>query len=169
MQMTKIIDMKPFVEDVNCTFIILEKLQGSQGNTTQYLVADETACIHLHIWEKDFMNMVAPQLTSSASAGAQSTNVDKVGKIDSSSILMPGDICRILNGKTTTFKSFLGLYIGRGTLERVGDFCMIFNESKNMSLIEYPPQQQQQSGGAGQQQAASVQQLDSKQQPRQRP
>lgn len=163
--MTKIMDMRSFMSDVNTTFIVLEKLQINQGGgTTQYLVADETACIHLHIWEGDFMKMTAvasspsdtsttvgTTTTTTTSGGGGGIGGDKSGGagvissgsappkkgVESSMLLNPGDICRIIGGKCTVFKSSLGLYIGKGTLERISDFCMIFNESKNMSQIEF--------------------------------
>ena len=131
MQMTKIIDMKPFMNDVNCTFIVLERLPqtATQGSTTQYLVADESACIHLHIWEKEYGGNPSTQ----PSQDNQKKKEDTVPII-----LNPGDICRILNGHCTIWKSSLGLYIGRkGTIERLGEFCMIFNEQKNISTVEF--------------------------------
>jgi len=147
MQMTKIMDMRSFMSDINTTFIVLEKLQNNQGATTQYLVADETAAIHLHIWEGDFAKMTG----NAAAASTSPTDLNDMNKqaslkkgVESSMLLNPGDICRIIGGKCTVFKSSLGLYIGKGSLERINDFCMIFNENKNMSQIEFNAQNQQQ-------------------------
>jgi hypothetical protein len=144
---TKIQDMQPFMTDVTCTFVVLERLPTTQaqGGTTQYLVGDDTACIHLHIWEKDFQYLIQNQqqrVATTTPVAAAEPKKEEQPFPPSSSILFPGDICRITNGHCTMWKASLGLYIGRkGTIERLGEFCMAFNELKNMSTIEYTAQQ----------------------------
>lgn len=145
--LTKITDLKPnihfqlsaqkhpFIVD----FIVLEPLTPVQvknapppptGDTQQQspqqpqqhvmyqtLVADDTAAIIFCLWDY---------------------SVEKYGAIN------PGDILRLSNGMVNLWRNQLQLYQGKkGTLERVGEFLMAFNETKNMTTqfewIEEPP------------------------------
>ncbi|KAL0486311.1 SOSS complex subunit B [Acrasis kona] len=103
--------MKPQLNDVNTFFIVLEKLapvKTKEHMINNFLVADESAAINLTVWD------------------------EKADGISS------GDILKLSGGHVGIWKTNLSLYTGKkGTLERVGEFNMIFNEAKNMSLAEY--------------------------------
>lgn len=69
-----------------------------------FKVADQTGCIQCSIW-------------------------DEPGKI-----IQPGDIIRLIKCYASLWRGSLTLYSGKnGEIQRVGDFCMIFNEQLNMS------------------------------------
>eukprot|EP00241_Pyramimonas_parkeae_P021192 CAMPEP_0114326578 /NCGR_PEP_ID=MMETSP0059-20121206/29796_1 /TAXON_ID=36894 /ORGANISM="Pyramimonas parkeae, Strain CCMP726" /LENGTH=133 /DNA_ID=CAMNT_0001455555 /DNA_START=155 /DNA_END=556 /DNA_ORIENTATION=- len=49
-----------------------------------------------------------------------------------------GDIIRLTNGYFTLHKQSLFLKAGRrGNLERVGEFCMLFTETPNLSRVQW--------------------------------
>ncbi|CAG7815296.1 unnamed protein product [Allacma fusca] len=73
---------------------------------------------------------------------------DKSGSINLSlwdepgTLLQPGDIIRVNKAYASVFKSALTLYIGKGgELHKLGDFCLVFSETPNMSEEVYnaPP------------------------------
>jgi hypothetical protein len=73
-----------------------------------FFVADETAAIQLSLW-------------------------DEFG--DSIEV---GDILSLKNGKCALWTNSLELQKGKkGTLVKIGEFTMVFNESKNMSQYEW--------------------------------
>eukprot|EP01117_Protostelium_nocturnum_P017977 TRINITY_DN740_c0_g1_i3.p1 TRINITY_DN740_c0_g1~~TRINITY_DN740_c0_g1_i3.p1 ORF type:complete len:113 (-),score=6.41 TRINITY_DN740_c0_g1_i3:166-504(-) len=94
---TKISELRPRQKNVNCVFIVLEKGQintktKDNHNITHTLVADQTASIHLSLW-------------------------DDVGEV-----IQPGDLIRLCGGYTSLFKNSLILYVGKyGSIQRIGE------------------------------------------------
>eukprot|EP00753_Platysulcus_tardus_P009252 PLAT1889.1.p1 GENE.PLAT1889.1~~PLAT1889.1.p1 ORF type:complete len:193 (+),score=56.62 PLAT1889.1:24-602(+) len=118
----KIRELQPFMKAINCRFIVLEKesaRRSMDGNSIHsLLVADETACVTLSLW-------------------------DELGEAVS-----PGDILQLENGYASLFKGALVLYVGtHGRLKCVGEFCMLFDDSMNMSKLRWDVTQQK--GGRG--------------------
>jgi hypothetical protein len=110
----KIADLRPYMKNISVHFIVLEKGPVTKTKDDhyvhQYLVADQTGSIWLSLWDEQ---------------GLQ---------------LMPGDIVQLRSGYCTLFKNALVLYTGRhGTLERVGEFVMLFSETPNMSMYDWVP------------------------------
>eukprot|EP00742_Colponemidia_sp_Colp-10_P005156 GILJ01005506.1.p1 GENE.GILJ01005506.1~~GILJ01005506.1.p1 ORF type:complete len:161 (+),score=15.62 GILJ01005506.1:40-522(+) len=110
--LTAIADLRPFGKNCNVVFIVLDKLSVTRTKddraVTQVLVADHSGCIYLSLW-------------------------DQLGDV-----VQVGDIFRLVGGYCTLFKNQLTLYSGpKGTLERIGEFTMLFNESLNMSTMQW--------------------------------
>ena len=65
--------------------------------------------------------------------------------------LIPGDIIRLTKASATIFRNCLTLYSSKvGEIDKIGDFCMVFNEQFNMSdpnLTFEPPAGQMNNGG----------------------
>ncbi|KAJ8975319.1 hypothetical protein NQ317_000498 [Molorchus minor] len=69
-----------------------------------FKVADQSACINATVW-------------------------DEAGQL-----LVPGDIVRLTKGYVSVWRNCLTLYISKaGDLQKIGEFCMVFNEQHNMS------------------------------------
>lgn len=69
-----------------------------------FKVADPTACINVSVWDEP------------------------------SNLLVPGDIVRLTKGYAAVWRQCLTLYSGKnGDIQKVGDFCLNFNEQLNMS------------------------------------
>ena len=69
-----------------------------------FQVADQTACINASVW-------------------------DEAGQL-----LTPGDIVRMSKGYVSLWRNCLTLYASKlSELQKIGDFCMVFNEQLNMS------------------------------------
>lgn len=101
-------DLKPGLKNLHCVFIVLEVGKASttkDGNEIRSCkVADKTGSINLSVWNE---------------AGRQ---------------LEPGDICRLTKGYVSLFKNSLTLYTGKGgDLRKIGDFCLVFSETPNLS------------------------------------
>ncbi|XP_022192515.2 SOSS complex subunit B homolog [Nilaparvata lugens] len=101
-------DIRPDSKNVNLTFIVLEvgnpTLLKDNREVRTLKVADATACINMSLW-------------------------DEPGKL-----LMPGDIVRMTKGYASIWRACLTLYPGKnGDLNKIGEFCMVFNEQLNMS------------------------------------
>ncbi|RZF34093.1 hypothetical protein LSTR_LSTR011663 [Laodelphax striatellus] len=101
-------DIRPDSKNVNLTFIVLDVgnpvLLKENREVRTLKVADATACINMSVW-------------------------DEPGKL-----LMPGDIVRMTKGYASIWRSCLTLYAGKnGDLDKIGEFCMVFNEQLNMS------------------------------------
>lgn len=101
-------DIRPGQKNINVVFIILEV--GPPTHTKEnrevrtFKVADGTACINVSIW-------------------------DEPGQL-----LMPGDIVKLTKGYASVFRSCLTLYSGKtGDIQKISDFCMVYNEQLNMS------------------------------------
>jgi len=109
MEITPIKDCKTGARNLNLFFIVLEVSQRptttKEGIKTRTCkVADRTACIDLSVW----------------------------GELES--YIQPGDICRLTKGYVSVHKGKPTLYVGKGgELMKTGEFCLIFNESVNMS------------------------------------
>lgn len=72
------------------------------------LVADPTAAVHLQLWGNEC------------------------------DAFLPGDIVRLSNGVFSFHKTNLVLRAGKkGTLEKTGEFTMVFSESVNMSKLQW--------------------------------
>mmetsp|Transcript_34679 Transcript_34679/g.79091 ORF Transcript_34679/g.79091 Transcript_34679/m.79091 type:complete len:145 (+) Transcript_34679:2-436(+) len=105
---TKIADLVPKQMNVNCVFVVLEKVSQTntrEGNVIHHiLVADSTGCINASLF-------------------------DAFGEH-----LHPGDIARLTNGHCMLHKKALTLYGGtKGLVEVIGEFSFPSNESVNMS------------------------------------
>ena len=109
-------DLRQGMKNLSLTFIVLEvgnPISLKENREVRTLkVADSSACINLSLW-------------------------DEPGHI-----LVPGDIVRITKGYANLWRNCLTLYSGKGgDLDKIGDFCMVFNEQLNMSeanLIQEP-------------------------------
>jgi len=95
-------------------FIVLEKGKVDRMRDVHStpicfaLVADQTAAVNLQLWGAEVENFHA------------------------------GDIIRLTNGYFTLHKQSLFLKAGRrGNLERVGEFCMLFTETPNLSRVQW--------------------------------
>ncbi|CAH0390849.1 unnamed protein product [Bemisia tabaci] len=102
-------DIHAGMKNINITFIVLDiglPVTLKEGREVRSLkVADATACINLSLW-------------------------DEPGQL-----LMPGDIVKLTKGYASIWRNCLTLYSGKnGDVEKLGDFCMVFNESLDMSL-----------------------------------
>lgn len=73
-------------------------------------VADATACINLAVWD------------------------------DTGHYINASDILRLTKVYATLWRNSLTLYTAKtGTIEKIGEFCMVFNDQLNMSEIVQPP------------------------------
>jgi len=109
---TKIMDLRPYMKAINCVFIVLEKgtitKTKDEHQIAHALVADNTASVQLSIWDAQ------------------------------DAWIQVGDIIRLKGGYCTLFKNSLILYSGRhGSVERIGEFAMLFVENPNMSLLQW--------------------------------
>lgn len=103
-------DMRPGLKNVSTIFIVLEvshpTITKENREVRSFKVADQTACINASVW-------------------------DEAGQL-----LVPGDIVRLTKGYLSVWRNCLTLYISKGgDLQKVGDFCMVFNEQLNMSEL----------------------------------
>lgn len=108
MAFTAIRDLKHGMKNVNVHFIVLEVGKANvtkEGHEVRTCkIADKTGCVNLSVWDE---------------TGAH---------------IQPGDICRLTKGYSSLWKACLTLYTGKGgDLQKVGEFCMLFSESPNMS------------------------------------
>lgn len=109
MEITLIKDLKVGLRNVNVIFIVLEVGQktvlAKDGTEIRNCkIADRSASIALSIW----------------------------GPLGN--YIQPGDICRLYRGFVASWKGTPTLYVGKGgELTKSGEFCLIFNESINMS------------------------------------
>ncbi|RVW21239.1 SOSS complex subunit B-like [Vitis vinifera] len=107
-------DMVPAAQNnINTQFIILDKgkttLEGKY-KTCLTLVADETAAVHFQMWG------------------------------DECDAFEGGDIIRLVDGIFSYNRNNLVLRAGKkGKAEKVGEFCMAFVETPNMSEIRWIP------------------------------
>lgn len=103
MEYVQIKDLKPGMKNINAVFIVLEvgppTLTKEAREVRTLRVADGSACVNLSVWD-------AP--------GA---------------LLTPGDIVRLTRGYAALWRTALTLYSGKsGDLQKIGEFCMLFNE-----------------------------------------
>ena len=107
-QFVTIKDIRPGQKNINVDFIVLEvghpTITKESREVRTCKVADITACINVSIW-------------------------DEPGQL-----LVPGDIVRLTKGYASIWRNCLTLYSGKnGDIQKVGEFCMVFNEQLNMS------------------------------------
>ncbi|KAI5636199.1 hypothetical protein NE865_11094 [Phthorimaea operculella] len=107
-------ELKPGMKNINAVFIVLEvgppTLTKEAREVRTLRVADASASVNLSVWD-------AP--------GA---------------LLQPGDIVRLTRGYASLWRQALTLYSGKsGDLQKVGEFCMLFNEQVNMSEPQPAP------------------------------
>lgn len=101
-------DMRPGQKNINVTFIVLEishpTVTKENREVRTFKVADPTGCINASIW-------------------------DEAGQL-----LVPGDIVRLTKGYVSVWRNCLTLYTSKGgDLQKINEFCMVFNEQLNMS------------------------------------
>lgn len=113
-QYVQIKDLKPGMKNINAEFIVLEvgppTLTKEAREVRTLRVADATASVNLSVWDEP---------------GA---------------LLQPGDIVRLTRGYASLWRAALTLYSGKsGDIQKVGEFCMLFNEQVNMSEQQPTP------------------------------
>ncbi|XP_057303388.1 SOSS complex subunit B1-like [Hydractinia symbiolongicarpus] len=101
-------DLRPGCKNVYLVFIVIEigkPNKTKDGHEIRTVrVSDKTGSINMSAWD---------------AFGAQ---------------MQPGDIIRFSKGYAQVWKNQLTLYIGRiGTMEKIGEFCMLFSELPNFS------------------------------------
>lgn len=101
-------DIRDGMKNINVMFVVLDRVGTTKTKENReiysFKVADSSAAINCSIW-------------------------DEPGKA-----LIAGDIVRLMKCYVSIFRGCLTLYSGKsGELTRMGDFCMIFNETINMS------------------------------------
>lgn len=101
-------DMRPGLKNINVVFIVLEvgppTLTKENREVRTFKVADSTACVNASIWD------------------------------EAGTLLAPGDIVRLTKGYLNIWRNCLTLYTGKGgDLQKIGEFCMVFNEQHNIS------------------------------------
>lgn len=101
-------DIRPGLKNLNVVFIILEvglpTITKENREVRSFRVADASACINLSVWDEPGQHLV------------------------------PGDIVKLTRGYAAFFRDNLTLYTGKtGDLQKIGEFCMVFNEQLNMS------------------------------------
>lgn len=112
-------DMRPGLKNINVIFIVLDvghaTVTKENREVRTFKVADQTACINASVW-------------------------DEAGQL-----LVPGDIVKLTKGYVSIWRNCLTLYTSKGgDLQKIGEFCMVFNEQLNMSepnsqLTQLPP------------------------------
>lgn len=101
-------DMRAGQKNINVTFIVLEvshpTVTKENREVRTFKVADPTGCINASIW-------------------------DEAGQL-----LVPGDIVKLTKGYVSIWRNCLTLYTSKGgDLQKINEFCMVFNEQLNMS------------------------------------
>lgn len=101
-------DMRPGLKNINTVFIVLEighpTLTKENREVRTFKVADQSACINASVW-------------------------DEAGQL-----LAPGDIVKLTKGYASIWRNCLTLYTSKlGDIQKIGEFCMVFNEQLNMS------------------------------------
>ncbi|KAI5730364.1 SOSS complex subunit B homolog [Diaphorina citri] len=102
-------DLHVGIKNVNVTCIVLDispRVTLKENREVRTLkVADSTACINLSLWDEP---------------GA---------------LLHPGDIVRLTKCYAQIWRNCLTLYSSKsGLIEKIGEFCMVFNENLDMSI-----------------------------------
>ncbi|CAH0403277.1 unnamed protein product [Chilo suppressalis] len=114
LEYVQIKDLKPGMKNINAVFIVLEvgppTLTKEAREVRTLRVADASASVNLSVWDEP---------------GA---------------LLQPGDIVRLTRGYASLWRFALTLYSGKsGDIQKVGEFCMLFNEQVNMSEPQPAP------------------------------
>uniref|UniRef100_A0A8D8LL69 SOSS complex subunit B homolog n=1 Tax=Cacopsylla melanoneura TaxID=428564 RepID=A0A8D8LL69_9HEMI len=108
-------DLHVGIKNVNITCIVLDispRITLKENREVRSLkVADSTACVNLSLWDEP---------------GA---------------LLHTGDIVRLTKCYAQIWRNCLTLYNSKsGYIEKIGEFCMVFNESLDMSVpLPNPP------------------------------
>ncbi|XP_033629192.1 SOSS complex subunit B1-A-like [Asterias rubens] len=105
---TNIKEVRPGMKNLNMAFIVLELGASSKTKDGHEVrsckVADKSACINMSVW-------------------------DELGRI-----IQPGDMLKLTKGYASLWRGCLTLYSGMGgKLHKIGEFCMVFSETPNMS------------------------------------
>ncbi|KAJ8866162.1 hypothetical protein PR048_033686 [Dryococelus australis] len=108
MEFIQIKDIRPGLKNINVVFIVLEvgppTVTKENREVRTFKVADTSASINVSIWD------------------------------DPGQMLVPGDIVRLTKGYASVWRNCLTLYSGKtGEIQKIGEFCMVFNEQLNMS------------------------------------
>ncbi|XP_028393272.1 SOSS complex subunit B1-B-like [Dendronephthya gigantea] len=101
-------EIRPGAKNVNAVFIVLsigKPTKTKDGHEVRSCrVADKSGCINLSVWD------------------------------DYGTLMQSGDIIRLHKGYASIFKGSLTMYMSKyGSIEKIGDFCMVFSEQPNMS------------------------------------
>lgn len=107
-------DLHVGMKNLTLTCIVLEVGQPvalkENREVRTVKVADATACINLAVWD------------------------------DTGHYVNASDILRLTKVYATLWRNSLTLYTAKtGTIEKIGEFCMVFNDQLNMSEIVQPP------------------------------
>lgn len=107
-KMTLIKELRPGMKNLQIIFIVLDiekPTKTKDGHEVRSCkVADKTGCINMSLW-------------------------DELGEI-----VQSGDIIRLTKGYSSMYRNHLTLYSGQaGKLQKVGEYCMIFSETPNLS------------------------------------
>lgn len=101
-------DVTHKMKKLHAKFIVLEPLNTvatPEGTAKLFLVADETASMHLCCWDRY------------------------------SNLIHSGDILQLTNGYCSLYKGSPTIYVGaKGKVEKVGEYMMVFSEQPNKSL-----------------------------------
>lgn len=105
---TLIKDIRPGLKNLNLIFIVIEVGKPSKTKDGHEIrtvrVADKSGSINMSVWNDYGVQMLA------------------------------GDIIRFFRGYAQVWKDQLTIYSGRvGGMEKIGEFCMLFCETPNMS------------------------------------
>lgn len=108
MEFIQIKDIRPGMKNLNVVFIVLEvghtTVTKENREVRTFKVADATACVNVSVW-------------------------DEPGQL-----IAAGDIIRLIKGYASVWRNCLTLYSGKnGEVQKIGEFCMVFNEQLNMS------------------------------------
>ncbi|KAK6165511.1 hypothetical protein SNE40_022428 [Patella caerulea] len=108
MTYTYIKDLRPGLKNINIMFIVLEIAKPTRTKDGHEVrsckVSDKTGCVNISLW-------------------------DELGEA-----LQTGDICRLTKGYANVWKGSLTLYSSKfGDIVKLGEFCMQFSETPNMS------------------------------------
>ena len=109
-EFTPISQLKPMTTGLHIEAIIIESVgSGNDGEIYQFLVGDETGCVHLWLWG----------------------NAGRAFK--------PMEIVRISNGYTKMYKHSISLHLkqGVGRIQRCGRFRKLFRLEPNISQIKW--------------------------------
>ncbi|XP_065353533.1 SOSS complex subunit B homolog [Cloeon dipterum] len=103
-------DIRAGMKNLTLEFIILEIglpiFTKENREVRSCKIADSSGCINMSIW-------------------------DTPGQF-----LAPGDIVRATRAYATVYRNSLVVYSGKsGEVQRIGDYCMVFSESPNMSEL----------------------------------
>jgi ssDNA-binding replication factor A large subunit len=106
-------NLHPFMKNLTIQCIVIRTIESKRTTKDKHeifdlLVSDTSGSIELVLWNED-------------------------GKY-----IRPGDILLITSGYVTLFKNILKLYVSKfGTVKRIGEFTMLFQEEPNLSKLRW--------------------------------